>query len=177
MFSKFLHAAALLFPRQVTCPRCGLLQGLAAALYLCQAAACPSLIVSKQFASVHRHLMDVKHISCRAQVHGVGVPYWFLPDEGGTMTPATYEEMADTSDIYLKVQSLKGYCSDLRVNQLLVGSLHSSNVESKAPAAWQPSCFPVPSAASSSTCASAAHHSRGFCPSWSCRVDTVLTQA
>ncbi len=34
----------------------------------------------------------------------VGVPYWFLPDEGGAMTPATYEEMADTSDVYLKVQ-------------------------------------------------------------------------
>jgi hypothetical protein len=33
----------------------------------------------------------------------VGVPYWFLPDEGGTMTLATYEEMADTSDTYLKV--------------------------------------------------------------------------
>lgn len=37
------------------------------------------------------------------QVHAVGVPYWFLPDEGGTMTPATYEEMADTADVYLKV--------------------------------------------------------------------------
>jgi hypothetical protein len=37
------------------------------------------------------------------QVHNVGVPYWFLPDEGGAMTPATYEEMANTSDIYLKV--------------------------------------------------------------------------
>ena len=33
----------------------------------------------------------------------MGVPYWFLPDEGGAMTPATYEEMADTSDVYLKV--------------------------------------------------------------------------
>jgi hypothetical protein len=39
------------------------------------------------------------------QVHNVGVPYWFLPDEGGSMTPATYEEMADTSDVYLKVSA------------------------------------------------------------------------
>lgn len=39
------------------------------------------------------------------QVHSVGVPYWFLLDEGGTMTPATYEEMADTSDVYLKVSA------------------------------------------------------------------------
>jgi hypothetical protein len=37
------------------------------------------------------------------QVHNVGVPYWFLPGKGGAMTPATYEEMADTTDIYLKV--------------------------------------------------------------------------
>ena len=41
----------------------------------------------------------------KLQVHNVGVPYWFLPDEGGTMTPATYEEMADTSDVYLKVSA------------------------------------------------------------------------
>jgi hypothetical protein len=40
---------------------------------------------------------------CKSQVHSVGVPYWFLPDEGGAMTPATYEEMADTHDVYLKV--------------------------------------------------------------------------
>lgn len=38
------------------------------------------------------------------QVAPVGVPYWFLPDEGGSMTPASYEEMSDTSDIYLKVR-------------------------------------------------------------------------
>ena len=46
---------------------------------------------------------------CILQVHDVGVPYWFLPDEGGTMTPATYEEMADTSDMYLKVGA-RGAC-------------------------------------------------------------------
>lgn len=33
-----------------------------------------------------------------------GVPYWFLPDEGGAVSPATYEEMADTTDVYDKVR-------------------------------------------------------------------------
>lgn len=31
------------------------------------------------------------------------VPYWFLPAEGGRLTPATYDEMADTTDEYLQV--------------------------------------------------------------------------
>ena len=31
------------------------------------------------------------------------VPYWFLPAEGGTLSPATFEEMSDTADVYLKV--------------------------------------------------------------------------
>lgn len=38
------------------------------------------------------------------------MPYWFLPDEGGTMSPATYEEMSDTTDLYVKVQSYHVLC-------------------------------------------------------------------
>ena len=38
------------------------------------------------------------------------VPYWFLPDEGATLPPATYEEMADTADVYLKVRAANSRC-------------------------------------------------------------------
>lgn len=34
-------------------------------------------------------------------------PFWFLPDGKGFMTPATLEEMADTTDTYAKVGKLK----------------------------------------------------------------------
>lgn len=32
-------------------------------------------------------------------------PYWFLPDGQGGMTPATWDEMADKRDPYLKVST------------------------------------------------------------------------
>ncbi len=38
------------------------------------------------------------------QVASTGVPYWFLPEEGGAVSPATYEEMAETTDNYDKVR-------------------------------------------------------------------------
>lgn len=97
MFSKFLHAAALLFPRQV--------RGLhRQAMHALVSAGNP--LVQEPACACHEETISivVLHMGiCKSQVHSVGVPYWFLPDEGGTMTPATYEEMADTSDVYLKV--------------------------------------------------------------------------
>ena len=44
------------------------------------------------------------------------VPYWFLPDEGRRLTPASYDEMADTTDEYLKVLHCFKIYNSIRVN-------------------------------------------------------------
>ena len=46
-------------------------------------------------------------------------PYWFLPAEGGTLSPATYDEMTETADVYLKVSFCLEACASTPVRIVL----------------------------------------------------------
>ena len=155
VFSKFLHATALLYPSQVSPRTCGSphihlrdarnlckrpkstaaarpTQPLRATfrLKIFQSKALPSHAAWTQRARpgvrgaaasgktyiLRRRVPRIRSASQPAyfsaeaapravQVARTGVPYWFLPDEGGAVSPATYEEMADTTDIYDKVRT------------------------------------------------------------------------